>query len=272
MTQARLTPTYALIGHPVAHSRSPMLHGALFRAHGIEAVYLCFEVTPDRSQGIVSAVRTLGLAGANLTVPHKESVVGALDRLTPAAARAGSVNVLAWEGDALIGDNTDGAGLIDSVRESGGTTEGPAVVLGAGGTARAVAAALLNAGAPRVTVLNRTLARAETVAAAIGAEPGPLTSSAFAAAARDAHLVVNCTAGPAAPAVGALDIHALPHGTTWVDANYWMPAPPHHDAAHLRFVTGHGMLLHQGARAWRRWTGLTPSRAAMDAARAAVGP
>jgi shikimate dehydrogenase len=266
------TRTYALIGHPVAHSRSPALHAALFSAHEIDAVYLCFEVPPSRSGGIVSAVRTLGLAGANLTVPHKESVVGQLDRLTPAAERAGSVNVLAWEGDALIGDNTDGAGLVDSVRESGGTTSEAAIVLGAGGTARAVAAALLDAGAPRVTLLNRTLARAQTVATAVGAEAGPLTSAGFRDAARAARLVVNCTAGPAASAVRALDIRGLADGAVWIDANYWMPDPPHNAAPGVRFVSGHGMLLHQGVRAWQRWTGRAPSPAAIEAARDRVGP
>lgn len=267
------TATYALVGHPVGRSRSPGLHSALFAAAGLDAVYVCLDVDPAAAAGVADAVRTLGLAGVNLTVPFKEAVLPHLDGMTAAAAAAGSVNTLFWEGDRLLGDNTDGAGLLDAVHEAGGRVDAPAVVLGAGGTARAVAAALRGAGCPAVTLLNRTRARAEAAAEAVGCAAGDLSPAGFRAAAGGAGLVVNCTAGAAAPAVRALPVAALPDDAVWVDANYWMPDPPAQAACRdrgLRFQTGHAMLLHQGVRAWRRWTGRTPSAGAIRAARAAV--
>jgi len=265
--------TYALIGHPVARSRSPGLHGALFAAAGIDAVYVCFDVAPEAAGAAVSAVRTLGLAGANLTVPFKESVLPHLDGLTEAARAAGSANTVFWRGQRLIGDNTDGVGLLDAVREARGHWDGPAVVLGAGGSARAVASALHAAGCPEVTVLNRTVQRAERVAASIGCVAGPLSREGFRRAADGAAIVVNCTAGAAAPLIGELPVSALGPGTLWVDTNYWMERPPQRDACGavgVRFLTGHSMLLHQGVRAWTRWTGKVPGPEALQAARAAV--
>ena len=169
------TATYALLGHPVARSRSPALHGALFAAAGIDAVYVCMDIDPTAAEDAIRAVRTLGLAGVNLTVPLKESVLPHLDGVTPTAAVAGAVNTLFWDGSRLMGDNTDGAGLLDAVHEAGGRWDAPAVVLGAGGSARAVAAALLADGCPRVKLLNRTQDRAEAVAVSPGCEAGGLT-------------------------------------------------------------------------------------------------
>jgi shikimate dehydrogenase len=267
------TATYALVGHPVRRSRSPALHSALFSAAGLDAVYVALDVDPAAAPRVPQAMRTLGLAGANLTVPFKEAVVPQLDALTDAAHAAGSVNTLFWDADRLVGDNTDGAGLLDAAHEAGARSDAPAVVLGAGGTARAVAAALLAAGAPRVTLLNRTLARAEAVAAALRCDAGPLDPGGFVRAGDQAGLVVNCTAGAAAPLVASLSLSALADDAVWIDANYWMPDPPQQRACadrQLRFQTGHAMLLHQGVRAWRRWTGATPSAGAVAAARRAV--
>ena len=268
------TDTYALIGHPVSRSRSPGLHGALFAAEGLDAVYTCFDVAPEAADAAIAAVRTLGIAGANLTVPFKESVLPYLDGLTAAARAAGAVNTLFWLDGRLVGDNTDGAGLLDAVQEARGRWDAPAVVIGAGGSARAVASALQTAGCPRVTVLNRTASRAELVAAAIGCDADALSADAFQRAADGAALVVNCTAGEAAPLIRTLPASALGPGALWVDTNYWMASPPQQDAcptAGVRFLTGHTMLLHQGIRAWTRWTGKVPCTASIKAARAAVG-
>ena len=267
------TATYALLGHPVARSRSPALHGALFAAAGIDAVYVCMDVDPTAAGDAIRAVRTLGLAGVNLTVPLKESVLPHLDGVTPTAAVAGAVNTLFWEGSRLMGDNTDGAGLLDAVHEAGGRWDAPAVVLGAGGSARAVAAALLADGCPRVTLLNRTQDRAEAVAVSLGCDSGGLTPGDFSDAAEDAILVVNCTGGGARAMVEALPLSSIRCHTLWVDANYWMTDPPRRaecEARGLGFLTGHGMLLHQGVRAWRRWTGLHPGAGAIRIAREAI--
>lgn len=267
------TATYALVGHPVRRSRSPGLHSALFSAAGLDAVYVCLDVDPAAAREVPEAIRTLGLSGVNLTVPFKEAVVPHLDALTDAAQAAGAVNTLFWDGDRLVGDNTDGAGLLDAAHEAGARLDAPAVVLGAGGTARAVSAALIAAGCPQVTLLNRTLARAAAAAKSLGCGAGSLDAPGFAHAGDQAGLVVNCTAGGAAPLVDSLPLEPLAADAVWIDANYWMSDPPQQSACEvhgLRFQTGHAMLLHQGVRAWRRWTGRTPSAGAVSAARRAV--
>ena len=267
------TATHALIGHPVGRSRSPALHSALFAATGMDAVYVCLDVAPADASAVPDAVRTLRLAGANLTVPFKESVLPHLDGLSPAARAAGAVNTLYWDGTRLMGDNTDGEGLLDAAHEAGAALDAPAVLLGAGGAARAVASALRRAGCPVVTILNRTERRAAQAAAELDCRWGPLTPAGFATAADQAGLVVNCTAGSAASLVETLPLPPLCDSAVWIDTNYWMDVPPRRAACArhgLRFQTGHAMLLHQGLRSWKRWTGRTPGLAAMQAARAAV--
>lgn len=247
------TRLFAVVGAPVRRSRSPDMHNAALQARGVDAVYLALEVDPARADRVADAVRTLGLAGANLTVPFKEAVVPHLDALAASARAAGSVNTLAWEGGRLVGHNTDGDGLLDHLVWLGRPAPRRAVVLGAGGTGRAVCAALVQRGAT-VTLLNRTPARAAQVAAAleVGVTPGPLEPAAFSAAAARADLVVHCTAGGAA--LDALDPAAFA-GPTWVDVNYWDPAPPHRAALGDRFVGGAGMLAFQGARSLSLWLG-----------------
>ncbi len=249
---AGTTRVHALIGAPVAHSRSPALHNALFAHCGLDAAYVALPVAPDTTgAALVAAVRTLGLAGANLTVPFKERVLPHLDGQAPSARAAGAVNTLVVENGAIIGHNTDGAGLMDGAREAGWTPGGRAVVLGAGGAGRAVAAALAAAGCA-VTVLNRSPARAAALADALGISAGPL--SAFAAHAAGASLVVNCCTPAADPVVGALDARGLAPGALWIDTNYFRPAPV---PPGPRSQTGAAMLLHQGLRAFALWTGHT---------------
>jgi len=245
------TRLLALVGHPVRRSRSPEMHNAALRARGIDAVYLALEVAPARADRVVEALRTLGVAGANLTVPFKEAAVGQVDSLHRSAQRAGSVNTLVMKAGRVRGYNTDGVGLLDHLRHLGRPQPRRAVVLGAGGTGRAVGAALLDQGA-HVTLLNRTPERARGVVAAWGqGDAGPLTASAFAHAAATADLVVRCTGG-AGDATRALDPGGF-GGSTWVDVNYWDDDPPHRAALGDRFVGGLGMLAFQGARALSLW-------------------
>lgn len=247
------TRLLALVGHPVRRSRSPEMHNAALRARGIDAVYVALEVAPDRGAQVVDALRTLGVAGANLTTPFKEAVLPAVDWLHRSARRAGSVNTLVLEGDRVLGYNTDGEGLVDYLNHIGRPPARRAVVLGAGGTGRAVGAALLDQGA-HVTLLNRSPERARSVVADWGeGDAGPLSPSAFARAAAGADLVVRCTGGDG-DATRALDPLRF-GGETWVDVNYWDADPPHRDALGLRFEGGLGMLAFQGARALSRWIG-----------------
>lgn len=256
------TRVYGLIGHPVRHSLSPAMYNSLFARYGIDAVYVALDVHPDDADQVVDAIRTLDLVGVNLTVPFKERVLPHLDRCTVAAQEAGAVNVITAVEGTLTGYNTDGEGFVRSLPEADGPViDGcAAVVLGAGGAARAVASTLIDRGAARVTILNRTLARAEAAAASLAGDvsAGPLSPAGFEAAAAGASLVINCTSGPASGLIGSLDPGLLGPSSTWVDINYWMPDPPLRaacGAAGVRFIEGMGMLAHQGALAFELFTG-----------------
>ncbi len=262
----------AVIGSPVGHSRSPALANAAFAAAGLDWAFVAFEVAPGEGAAAVAAVRTLSIGGLMVTMPHKADVIGALDRLTPAAAALGAVNSIAWEGDELVGDNTDGPGLVASLRADEGFD--PAgkrcVVLGAGGAARSVSWALADAGAADVAILNRTPARAESLAALAGAV-GRVGAEADVAG---ADLVVNATSvgmGAAADGPGPTPIPTdlLVPGQLVVDLVYLPLTTPLLRAAAARGarpVDGLGMLVHQAARSITRWTGVDPDLVVMAAA------
>lgn len=275
MISAR-TRVFGLIGHPVRHSLSPAMYNELFRRYGLDAVYLAFDVDPDRAEQVADAVRTLDLVGINLTVPFKERVLPELDHMTVAAEEAGAVNVVIHVGGVLTGYNTDGEGLVRFLEAQGRPMRDQrAVILGGGGTGRAVASALLDRGAAGVTVLNRTLSRAIAAIRALenrfghtDLHAGPLTREAFAETAAGADLVVNCTAGGAAPLIASLDPSVVKPGGAWIDVNYWMDSPPLEqrcDQLGLQFETGLGMLVHQGALAFELFTGHPVEAAVLEA-------
>ncbi len=259
------TRVFALLGHPIRHSLSPAMHNELFRRLGIDAVYVALDVRPEAADGVAASIRTLGLAGCNLTVPFKERVVAGMDALSEAAACSGAVNVVLSENGKLIGHNTDGEGYLAALREEleVEVSGRRCVVLGAGGTGRAVAAALAGAGVASVTFLNRTAARAELAVSTLAPRfPGvrfdsaPLTAAAFGGSPWE--LVVNCLSGAGVPAVLAFPVDTLAPGAVWTDANYWMADPPLLAACAARGVRiqrGIGMLLQQGARSFELFTG-----------------
>ena len=260
------TRVFGLVGHPVRHSLSPAMHNELFRRTGIDAIYVALDVRPGRAGSVADAIRTLALAGVNLTVPFKERVLPDLDQLSDTARLAGAVNVVLRTEERLVGHNTDGEGYLAAlIQEMGVLPVGKsAVILGSGGTGRAVAAALAGAGASHIHLLNRTVARAERACAALApAFPltvftaGSLERAAFSALAPAIDLVVNCTSGDAVPAVAALDVTGLRRGVVWTDANYWMADPPQLVACAgqgVRIQRGIGMLMHQGALSFARFT------------------
>lgn len=268
----------AVVGSPVRHSRSPALANAAFRAASLDWTCMAFEVAPGRGAEAIDAARTLGIGGLMVTMPHKADVIGALDRLTPAAAALGAVNSVAWEGEELVGDNTDGPGLVASLHLDEGFD--PAgrrcVVLGAGGAARSVVRALAEAGAADVAVLNRTGANAE-VAAALADAVGRVGSAGDIS---DADLVVNATSvgmGADEGATGPLPVAAelLQAGQVVVDLVYQPLRTPLLTAAASRAargVDGLGMLVHQAAHSIRRWTGVDADVAAMAAAARPAAP
>ena len=264
------THVAGVIGDPVRHSLSPAIHNAAFRALDLDWVYVGFPVAAGEGAAAVAAMRALGISGLNVTMPHKHDVLAALDELTPTATALQAVNTVHRLGDALHGDNTDGAGFLDALHHDEGfdPTDVRAVVLGAGGAARAVILALAGAGAADVAVVNRTAARAQHAAdlapgvARLGGEDDL----------DGADLVVNATSigmrdTPAAEAL-PIDPHRLRPGQLVVDLVYHPLRTPLLAAARERGavpVTGLGMLIHQAAHAFRLWTGEDPPLEVMSA-------
>lgn len=260
----------AVIGWPVRHSQSPAIHNAAFAAANLDWTYVALEVAPPHLGDAVAGMRALGIDGLSVTMPHKAAIMGALDRCSADAVALRAVNCVRREGDVLVGENTDGGGLIDSLRlDHDIDPSGMAcVVVGAGGAARAVVRALAQAGAARVSVINRT-ASAARVAVDLAGDVGHLGEKADLAT---ADLVINATP------VGMGDDGNLPFDprdaggdAVIVDLVYHPRVTPllaTAEASGQRAVGGLGMLVHQAARAFEAWTGQSAPRQAMwDAVR-----
>jgi shikimate dehydrogenase len=259
------TKLAGIIGWPVAQSRSPRLHGFWLDRHGIDGAYVPLPVRPENLVTAVRSLRDLGLRGGNVTIPHKESVIAACDRLEPSAERAGAVNTLVFEADGtIVGANTDGAGFIAALAQSVpayAPQDGPAVLLGAGGGARAIAAALIDAGCPEVVLLNRTRARADALAASLGKGVSTAEWSDFGPLSR-AGLIVNTTSlGMAGQPPLSLSLDHVQAHTVIADIVYVPRITPLLAEAAARghqTMGGLGMLLHQAAFGFSRWFGTTP--------------
>ncbi|WP_442970675.1 shikimate dehydrogenase [Roseomonas sp. USHLN139] len=251
-----------VLGWPASHSRSPLLHGHWLRRHGIDGTYIPLQVRPDDFAEAVRALVKLGFRGANVTIPHKEAAFSLCDEVDASARRAGAVNTLVFRDGRILGSNTDGFGFLESVREQAPgwqASAGPAVLLGAGGAARAIAAALLDAGCPKLTIVNRSAERAEALAAELG---GPVVVSDTPPLA-DAALLVNSTSlGMAGQPPLEIDLSPLPGHAIVVDAVYVPLETPLLAAARARGlvgVDGLGMLLHQARPGFEAWFGVAPS-------------
>lgn len=261
-----------MIGAPVEHSLSPVIHNAAFAALGLDWAYFAVSVPDGRAPDALAAMRSLHLAGMSVTMPHKAAAAAGSDVLTPRAERLGAVNCLAWRGTQVEGDSTDGPGFLDSlvVDHAWDPAGRRAVVVGAGGAARAVIAALAEAGAAQVGVLGRTPERAAQAALLAGAVGAVVDPDAVAGA----DLVVNATpvgmgGDPALP----VDADRLGAGQVVVDLVYDPVETPLLVAARERGampVNGLGMLVHQAAHAFRRWTGEDPPVEVMSAAAVAA--
>lgn len=255
-----------VLGWPVTHSRSPRLHGHWLAEYGIDGAYLPLPVRPERFEPAVRALVDLGFRGANVTLPHKEAALALCDAVTPLARRIGSVNTLVFREGRVEGDSSDGFGFLENLRQSAPdwrAAAGPAVVLGAGGAARAVVAVLLDAGAPRVRLLNRTPARAEILAAELGGSIELLDWGSWQAALGGANLLVNTTTlGMAGQPPLELDLAALPREALVNDIVYTPLETALLAAARARgnpVVDGLGMLLHQARPGFEAWFGVAPS-------------
>lgn len=255
-----------VVGWPVSHSRSPRLHGYWLRELSIDGAYLPLAVAPENLERALRALPVLGFRGVNLTVPHKEQALAFMDELDPVARRIGAVNTVVVAADGrLAGSNTDPYGFIENLREQvpGFTgSRGPALVLGAGGAARAVVVALLDAGVPEVMVANRNLARAEELAAAIGGPISPKSWDERNALVAEAALVVNTTVlGMTGQPPLDIDLARAGPKTIVYDIVYSPLETPLLRAARARglvAVDGLGMLIHQARPGFAAWFGKTP--------------
>ncbi len=249
----------AIFGDPVRQSRSPSMYNALFQREGLNATYDAVEVRSSELPAALGAVRTRQISGVHLTCPHKEAALELMDELTPVAQRAGAVNVAAWRGGRLVGDNTDGIGFVIALHKAFGPDVGSsAVLLGAGGSARAIADALVSDGFVRFAILNRTFSRAERLAADLRARgvtaiPLPLSVGSFQSVASRADLVIDATTPGPDNVVDQLPVDALPDHAIFCDINYHRSSPTLQRAAErgLRTQTGLPMLAEQGALSLR---------------------
>lgn len=268
------TGVVALLGYPVEHSLSPQMQNAAFSAAGLDLVYLAFAVHPNGLAAAVQGCRALGLRGANVTVPHKQAVIGHLDEVESLAALIGAVNTVVNNAGRLKGYNTDSSGFLRSLEEQGFNPQGKrAVILGAGGAARAVAFALADAGCACLTIANRNLERAEALAASLtiygtSSEVCSLRSAGLASKLAGVELVVN------AASIGMWPhLETMPLSAEWLRAGQWVYDLVYNprdtkllQAARqrgCRTLSGLSMLLYQGAEAFTLWTGETPPLAAM---------
>lgn len=250
-----------VFGDPVIHSLSPAMHNAAYRKLNLPYVYTFFHVTSENLTAAVQAIRALNIAGINVTVPHKEAIIPHLDVLDESAKRCGAVNTVLNNNGTLIGHNTDGVGFIASLRENGFNPRGKkAVILGAGGSARAIAAALLDNGA-EITIINRTVEKAKSVADALNSPRKvkvlPLIPKATPEV-HGTHLVINSLSTPFRQNGSWLLDLSPAQGALFYDLRYGSMASDFLDcAAAIKSpgLDGLGMLLHQGARAFELFTG-----------------
>jgi shikimate dehydrogenase len=273
------TQPFAVLGHPIGHSLSPVMHNAAFEALGMDAIYLAFDVHPDRLMAALPGMADLGFRGVNLTVPLKEVAFRGLDRLDDSARMLGAVNTVEFLSDGLKGHNTDGKGFLLSLGEAfGARVSGLSVfVLGCGGAGRAVAITCAAERCGKIVVTDQDATRGEKAVGeiraacpGIAAEAVPATREAWRGAARAADLVVQAT--PVGMKEGDASLLApddFRAGQLAFDLVYMYPETPFMAAARragARAANGLGMLLHQGAWAFRVWTGQDPAVEAMRAA------
>lgn len=276
MAEPRGAPLAGVMGWPIGHSLSPRLHGYWLRQYGIEGDYVPLAVAPADFETTFRGLHDRGFVGVNVTIPHKEAALAAVDDADATARRIGAANTITISADGgLYAENTDAFGFLANLEDTvdgWDAARGPAVVIGAGGAARAICVALADAGSPEVRIVNRTAARAEAMAADLD---GPFVVRPWAdaaAALADAALMVNTTAmGMAGNPPLDIALDPLPTGAVVNDIVYRPLETPLLAAAKARgnpTVDGLGMLLHQGRPGFARWFGTQPE--VTDALRAHV--
>jgi shikimate dehydrogenase len=264
------TKILGIIGHPVRHSLSPVMHNAALQACGLNYVYVPFEVAPEGLGAAVTGLKALGVAGFNVTIPHKTHIIQYLDELDVSADAAGAVNTVKNDSGRLIGFNTDGDGLIRScANEFGFNVRGASIaIIGAGGAARGAIAALCRAGAGRIVIANRTHERA-TELVTVMAFRFPDTTLSVVSGFKELEeclthidVLVNTTSlGMNRNSLPFLRLTCLPRTAMVYDMVYAPPVTPLLKEAAglgLKGANGLGMLAAQGELAFTIWTGITP--------------
>ncbi len=259
-------PLAGVIGSPVAHSRSPALHGYWLKRYGIRGHYVPLDVAQKNLAQVIETLPKMGFVGVNVTIPHKETVLGMADLVTDRAALIGAANTLIFRQDGKVhADNTDGYGFIENLKANAPGWEprsGPAAVFGAGGAARAVLASLLDVGVPEIRLANRTRARADALRAEFGARIQVVDWVQASNMLEGAMTVVNSTSlGMTGKPELRVPLDALSPRAVVTDLVY---TPLQTDflkrAAEIGCTTvdGLGMLIHQAAPGFERWFGIRP--------------
>lgn len=265
MSDAKI-PLAGVIGSPIAHSKSPQLHGHWLRSHGIPGYYIPMDVATDDLHKVLHTLASMGFVGVNITVPHKEKVMEIADLVTDRATLIGAANTLIFRKDGKIhADNTDGYGFIQNLKQNAPRWDpksGPAAVLGAGGAARAVIAALLDVGVPEIMISNRTRVRADALKSDFGKRLRVFDWVQAGNMFDDAALVVNTTSlgmmGKPPLRVPLDGLHKRAVVTDLVYAPLKTPLLVQAEAFGCTAVDGLGMLLHQAVPAFERWFGVRP--------------
>lgn len=265
MSEQRI-PLAGVIGSPIEHSKSPVLHGHWLKRYGIKGHYIPMNISHDNLETSLRALPKMGFVGVNVTIPHKETVLSIADSVTDRAAIIGAANTLTFSEDGKIyADNTDGYGFIENLKQGVPDWDpkaGPAAVLGAGGASRAILASLLDAGVERILLANRTKARSEALKAEFGARISVFDWVHANTMIAEAATVVNTTAlGMEGSAPLNVSLEGLTPETVVTDIVY---APLETELLKTarevgcRTVDGLGMLLYQAAPGFERWFGQRP--------------
>ena len=255
-----------VMGWPVMHSRSPMLHNHWFKQYGLAGSYVPLAIRPEGLGAALRALHPLGFAGVNLTIPHKQQALSIVDEVDAVARSIGAISCVVVQPDgSLAGTNNDCWGFIQNLKQeqpAWRADAGPSVVIGAGGGSRAVCYGLAQEGAREIRLVNRTLARARGIADQFGAPISAVPWEQRGDALEGASLVVNTTSlGMIGQPALDISLDSLPAGAIAADIVYIPLETPFLAAARRRgnrTVDGLGMLLNQGRPAWKAWFGLEP--------------
>jgi shikimate dehydrogenase len=256
-----------VMGWPVMHSRSPLMHNYWFKQHNLAGTYMPLAIEPTGLAAALRALPALGFAGCNLTIPHKQAAMEIVDEADALAKNIGAISCVIVRSDgSLLGTNNDCYGFVQNIRQelpSWCADSGPIVVVGAGGGSRAVCYGLAQEGAREIRLVNRSFGRAQKIAAEFGSPLTPLPWEQRNDALKDAALIVNTTSqGMVGQSPLDIQLDKLPKYAVVADIIYTPLETPLLTAARERgnaTINGLGMLLHQGRPAWKAWFGIEPA-------------